>query len=120
MTTEVVVKGAVHFPGTYQLVNEMTIGTLLKLAMVKPDADLGKMRLDTVIRKTRLVYVKEKAQITVYLTGAVKNAGAVKVNKGTTLEELLKTIDLDEDAHLEAFKGKRKLKENELIEIPFK
>ena len=120
LSTEVIVKGAVELPGTYHIGSEMTLGALLELAKVYPTADLSKLRLDSVIRKSRMVVVKEKEQITVYLTGAVKKSGALKVAKGTTLEQLLKSTELDDQAHVEAINGKRKLKENELIEIPFR
>lgn len=119
-TVEVVVKGAVSLPGTYHLPQEMTLGALLELAKPLPEADLGKWRLEAPIRKGRLVVVKEREQITVYLSGAVKNEGAVKVMKGTTLEQLLQNTELDAQADVGAIKAKRKLRANELIEIPFR
>lgn len=119
-TVEVVVKGAVLLPGTYNLPQEMTLGTLLELAKPLPEAELSKWRLEAPIRKGRLVVVKEREQITVYLSGAVKNEGAVRVLKGTTLEQLLQSAELDAQSDVGALKGKRKLKANELIEIPFR
>jgi competence protein ComEA len=110
----------VKLPGTYQLPSEMTINDLLALAITEPDADLRRVRPDTVIRKSRAVTIPRKEKMTVYLSGAVAQPGAYQVQKGTSLQELLKQVKLAPQADVERIKGGRKLKSNELIEIPYR
>lgn len=117
---EVAVRGAVKLPGTYQLPFEMTVNDLLALAITEPDADLRRLRRDTVIRKSRAVTIARKEKMTVYLSGAVASPGAYQVLKGTSLKDLLKQVELAPQADVERIKGERRLKNNELIEIPYR
>lgn len=117
---EVAVRGAVKLPGTYRLPFEMTLNDLLFLAITEPDADLRRLRRDTVIRKSRAVTVARREKMTVYLSGAIASPGAYQVLKGASLKDLLKQVELAPQADLERIKGERRLKNNELIEIPYR
>lgn len=117
---EVIVKGAVQFPGVYRLSNEMKVVEILALSEVSEEADMKKIRLESRLRKNRILSVPFKEMITVYITGAVKSGGSVKIEKGSTVSDALKMVELDEQADVDAIKRGKRMKENELIEVPFR
>jgi len=115
---EVFVKGAVQFPGIYQVPSEMTMKDVLEMAQVSNEADLRRFNLDRSIGKARSINIPTKPMITIYLKGAVKRSGAISVPKGFRLQDILELDIFEENADKMVLKKKRKLKEGERINIP--
>lgn len=117
---EVLIKGAVDHPGVYRIPPGMPMKDLLALAAVRENGDLRRYRPDSLIKKTRLIHVPEQAMMTVYVTGEVLSSKELRVPKGVKVEDLLPLITLTDEADPSILRKKRKLKPNEVIEIPKK
>lgn len=116
---DVLIKGAVTHPGIYHINSETKMKEVLALAGVRSDADLRRFNLDAIVKKGRVINVPLRAMITVHLKGAVKTDQTVTLPKGSKFEELLNVGDFTADADLNALKKKRRLKEGEIILVPF-
>lgn len=116
---EVLIKGAVAYPGVYCLPSDILMKDVLMLAELLPDADLRRYNLDRPIKRGRTINVPARLMITVHLKGAVKTPRAISVPKGSRLEELIGMADFAENANLNVLRKKRKIKANEVIDVPF-
>lgn len=116
---EVIVKGAVDRPGVYRLFAPVAMKDLLSIAEIRSEADLRRFHMDQAISHGRVLNVPVRVMITIQLSGAVKNPGLIQVPKGTSVEDLLAIISLKEHADAKVLKKKRKLKADEVINIPF-
>jgi protein involved in polysaccharide export with SLBB domain len=116
---EILIKGAVEYPGIYRLPSEMLMKDLLELARLQPDADLRRYNLDRPVKRGRAINVPARHMIKVYLKGAVKNPGPIAIPKGTRMMDLLEVIAFEKNADKKALQKKRKLKPEEIVEVPF-
>ncbi len=118
---EVKVEGAVAHPGVYRLPLKTSLKELLAQAEPLPTADLSELSWRKKLRDQQTVTVPEKREITIYLDGAVKKPGAIKILSGTRYQELLPQLDCLEEADLRAIKKKKKfLQEGACVYIPSK
>jgi hypothetical protein len=116
----VTVKGAVRYPGVYSLSKGNSIAKLLELAKSLPEADLEQLRLDAKLKKTQTMTIPFIRMITIHLTGAVKEEGALQLKYGTRVQDLISLGVCLESANLKVLHKKRKLKDLEVIHIPHK
>lgn len=117
---DVVVKGAVGNPGVYHLSSSISMRDLLAIAQVNEDADLRRYNIDQVIQRGRIVNVPSRGVLTVHLTGAVKNPGVIQMPKGSSMQDLLAVVELEDQADRKFLEKKRKLKADEIIDVPYK
>lgn len=114
---DILVKGAVDFPGIYHLHSEMQMKDILVLAGVKEGADLRRYNMEAWVKKGRVVHVPNRQFITVFVEGAVNGPTTIKLPKGSKVNELLNVVALTDDADVETLQKKRLLKDNEVISI---
>lgn len=115
---QVLVKGAVQQAGLYQIDPQMPLKELLQLAGVQPDADLRQVDLDNPVEHSRVLNIRTQKKITVYLNGAVKNPGPIKIPRGASLSALQGVALLETDADSSFLNKKRRLKEGETVTVP--
>lgn len=113
----VLIKGAVTYPGIYQLPSEMLLGDVLDIAQVNSNADLRRYKLDRKLSKGRVINIPIRKMITIHLKGAVKLPGAMRVPKGTALADLESMVEFSDNADRNALRKQRKLKDNEVVVI---
>lgn len=117
----VTIEGAVNKPGAYTLKRGATIKDLLTLVEPLPEADLSKFKSESKLRNKQKIHVQSISAITIYLSGAVKNPGPLRVPKGTLLQDLMHySSEFDKRADLKSLNQKRKLKDQEIVYISFK
>jgi len=114
---DILVKGAVEYPGIYHFPTNIRIQDLFAIAKVSPLADLSKYNNENTITKSRALNIPSKAMITINVSGAVKNGGVLALPKGTRLQDLLSILELEENADIEPLQKKRKLTNGELVVI---
>ena len=114
------ISGAVASPGHYQFPADATVGDLLILAQPLPSADLRRINRQAKLREGRSLVIQELPTNTLYVQGAVIEPGPVIVPKGTTLDQLLQKITLAPDADIDKLKSSKKLRDRQIIDIPFK
>lgn len=117
---DVIVKGAVEYPGIYHLHSDMKIKDLLAIAGVSLNADLRRFKVETLVKKGRVINVPAMVMLKVHLRGAVNGDQVVTIPKGSKLEDLIHFVNFPPDADLSVLKKKRRLKDDELIVIPSK
>lgn len=117
---EVTVEGAVEHSGHYKLKVGSRVKDLLEIAKPLPEANLKKIKMESQLREGRLLKVPFTEMIVVHIKGAVKQEGELKIKKGTRLVDLLEIVNFSENADLEPLQKKRRLKEQEVIEIKIK
>lgn len=115
---DVVLKGAVAYPGIYRFSSEITMKDLLILAGVRESADLRRFKPESVVKKTRIINVPERVMITVHLHGAIKSNCSLTIPKGSKVEDLIAIGKFSDQADLSVLKKKRRLKDSEVIFIP--
>lgn len=115
---DVLLKGAVKYPGMYRIHSSISMKDILEIAEVLPEADLRRYKLENMISKARVITVPALTLITLHLSGAVKNPGKLVVPKGTSLEQLVEKIEFSENADIKKMKRKRKLKNEEKVIVP--
>lgn len=116
---EVTITGAVEHPGSFQMPTGSRVADLLERAKPLPEANLSKVNLNSKLRDGRTIKIPTVPMITIYLEGAVVQPGPVLVKKGTRMEDLRHSISFLEKADLAVLGKRRKLKEGEIICIPF-
>jgi SLBB domain len=116
---EVLVKGAVKHSGIYKIPSGMLMRDFLQLADVSPDADLRRLSLDRPLKRARLLNIRIRDKIKVYVRGAVKNAGAFLLPKGSMMSDLLGIVELETGANARFLNKKRHLKSEEVLDVPF-
>lgn len=116
---DLIIKGAVANPGIFHMQSEIKLEDLLALAEVFPEADLHRFNLKSIVKKTRVIHIPLKKTINIHLKGAVKSEQTIKLPKGSKLENLVEFIELPPEADLKALKRKRRLKEGEVVYIPY-
>jgi len=115
---DVLIKGAVAYPGLYRFPNEIQMKDLLDLAGVTQNADLRRFKLNAVIKKNRIVNIPVRETIIVHFQGTGTKIDSLKIPKGTKVEDLIAMGSFTEDADLTQLRKKRKLKDNEIFTIP--
>lgn len=117
---EILIKGAVDHPGTYVVPSLITLDEVLRLAQVKPEADLRRFQLDRPIKRGRTLNIPTREMISIELNGVFNPPKKITVPKGSKVEDLLNLIDFPKDADLKPLQKKRKLKPDEVIIVPLK
>ena len=116
---DVFVEGEVEHPGRHRVNRGFLVKDLLALAVPLSDADLSHIQYDKPLRKGQVLKVPSTV-LTIYLEGAVIDAGVHKFPKGTRLQDLIGAVQFPEDADLSKLRRKRLLKHLETIIIPHK
>lgn len=112
----VTIRGAVHHPGEYELPIGSLVSDLLKLAEPLPSANLKRVNIQSKLRNGRDIWIEEYSLITIHVKGAVAQPGPVTIRKGTTIEQLLQSIQLNADADVAALPlGKRLQRQQQLV-----
>lgn len=114
----VTIRGAVHHPGEYELPVGSLVTDLLKLAEPLPNANLKRINTQSKLRNGRDIWIGEYPLITVYITGAVAQPGPVTTRKGTTVGQLLQSIQLNADADVTALPLDKRLQEQQQLVVP--
>lgn len=114
---EILIEGAVAYPGIYYLPSGIVMEDVLLLAQPVSNADLRRFNLKASIKKGRIIKVPLRPMITIHLKGAIMNPGEISVPKGTRLMDLAPHIQFVENANRNSLNKKRKLKEGETILI---
>lgn len=117
---EVVVDGAVRYPGTHTLPYGSLLGALLDQAEPLEEADLRSLRRNQKLRDGQHVNILVRPWITIYLSGAIERAGAHRVREGTPLSTLPDLFPLHPQAERKGLRSKRPMVDEEHIHIPFK
>lgn len=117
---EIMVKGAVVFPGIYCVPSSASMKDVIMLAKATPETDLRRFQSDRPIKRGRSINVPTRKMVTVHLKGAVKVPGTVTLPKGSSLEDLLSVVEFADNANLKVLRKKRKLKDGEEVEVPVK
>lgn len=115
---EVIVKGAVVYPGLYHFPKAIPMQEVLELAQTTPEADLRRYKRDQLIKRSRSVIVPAHKMITVYIEGAVKDPKPLRIPHGKSMSDLISLITPAENANLKVLEKKRRLKDGEIIVIP--
>ena len=95
------------------------MGDLLRLAQPLSSADLRRINPNARLRDGRSLVIRDRPMITLSIIGAVENPGILRVPKGTTLHQLLNQIRLSDNADVSNLKDRRRLRDHDVIEIPF-
>lgn len=112
------IEGAVESPGIYSIKRNTPLKDVLVQAQPTSQADLKKVSTKK-LKDGQTIIIPQKEFITIYLEGAVKKQGALVVPKGTKVEELLILIEMDDQADLSKLNFRRRLKEGDIIKIPY-
>ena len=116
---EVLLKGAVEQAGIYKITPNMLLKELLQIAGVLPEADLRRLKLNRPIAHTRILNIRKREMISIYLEGAVRNVGVLTVPRGSILSDLQQFVVFDQKADTTFLNKKRRLKDGEVIKVPF-
>lgn len=119
-TIEVSIKGAVNKPGSYEFKKGALLKDLLELAEALPEADLNRVKTEAKLRNGQQVIIPAQRWITVYVQGAVEQPQALKIKLGTPINQIPSLLTLLPEADIRKLKAKRRLKDQEVIEIPLK
>jgi len=111
---DIIVKGAVDYPGVYRLPSQLSMRDVLKIASMQPNASIGRYNLDRIVKRGRIIDVPYRKM----LKGAVKNAGTSSVPKGAKLAGLNDIVVLDEDMNKKMLDKKRILMPDDIVEMP--
>jgi hypothetical protein len=114
---EVYVMGAVELPGTYRMLRGETRGSVLTKARPLPTADLSRVKIMSKLKEGQLIEIPYITYITVFIKGEVEQEGALRVPKGTKLNQLEGRITLKPGADYKALMKKRVLKDGETIVV---
>lgn len=114
----VMIQGAVEYPGNYTFPKGATVGDLLEKSKPKPQANLSKVILLKKLRDGQIIRIPALTMLTVKIKGAVTSPGELMIPKGTRLMDLLEIVKFDPEADINALESKRKLKEGEIVYIP--
>ena len=119
MTHDVVVRGAVAHQGVYRVDTDMTLRQLL--ALVEPDfhADLRRYKLDNTLRKGRIINIRARKVIRVYVSGAVLEPKEIELYSGARYSDLKGKIALHRNAKTAILDRRGLLKDQQKIVIPF-
>lgn len=115
---EICMEGEVEHKGALRVNRGATIREVIDIAKPTPHADLSKLKMASKVRKGQIVKVPKLVVFTIYLEGAVKQPGALKVPKGTRLEDLQTLVAFAPEAKIDVLQKKRRLKDGEIIRIP--
>lgn len=116
---EVFVEGEVEFCGRHEIKRGAKLKDLLLLVKPKPDADLSKIKLNTLLRKGQKIKIPALKLIKILLIFPDDSKEERSFPKGTSFDELAsKTGFKGRLKFLENQKG-RKLKDGEVIKIDF-
>lgn len=112
------VSGAVKKPGDYRVLVGTPFSNVLKKAKPLPLANVGDF--PGFVEGDIVLVLNEIQEIVVTVQGAVASPGGVKIPIGSRVCDLKSKIVLAEDADEGFFRGKRKLKNGEILTIPHK
>lgn len=114
---EVEIKGAVAKPGFYTLKKGAIMQDLLNLAEPLPEADLKRIKGTSRLKNDQYVHIPAKETIVIFIDGAVKEKGPITMYKGSALKDLIPQLEFLPNADVQSLNKKRKLKDQEIIEV---
>ncbi len=116
----VTIEGAVGKPGVYSALPGVDLGQILKKARPKMHADLRGIDLKQEIKSPLTLHIEELKEISVIIQGAVDRPQEVLLPVRARICDLKSKISYTQAADLSFFKGRRQIKNGEIIEIPKK
>jgi DNA uptake protein ComE-like DNA-binding protein len=112
----VTVTGAVDNPGKYFVKEESILNDLIPQLIFSSDADKTLLKLDKPLKNGQKIKIPS-TQITVIVEGELNNPGEFKLDRMSRFSDLVKELDLKENADRSKLKSRRKLKDREKIQI---
>lgn len=113
------IEGAVKKPGTYWVAPGTKWEEIFRKAKLKPTADVEALMLSERVEEAGCLTVPERTSLTIFVKGAVQQEMAIEVPVDTRICDL-KTYGLMADGADKAFfKRRRRLKDKEILEIPW-
>lgn len=117
----VVVDGAVSNTEGYLVKPGSRVKDLLSQIHLLPEADLKKIKKNARLYSGQYLYIPQKNRVVeVYIDGAVKNSGVVRIKKGKRLSYLLDNVKATANADLESLPLHMRLQGSETIVVPEK
>lgn len=111
--------GAIKEAKTVELAHGSSLSDLLAQVELTEEADVAKLVLEERLKNGQFFVVPRKHQMSLYITGAVRQVGLVFVPEGIRFNQLKRYLDLSDRADLAVFRRRRRLlKEGETIHIP--
>lgn len=115
----VYVEGAIEHSGSFLIKKGHKLEDLLALVKPLPEADLSKIKPKSKLREGQQIKIPSK-YITIYLEGAVEGQKEWKVLRGTKFEEIENQVTFAKNANLKKIGRKHKLRDQEILYIPFR
>lgn len=117
---QIKVEGYVAKPGFYQLPYQTTLKKLLEMVEPASSADLSELNYRKKLRDGQTIIIPERKIITIQVTGAVQEPGALKILSGTRCCDLADQLKLLPEADIKALKRKNRfVKGGDMIEVQF-
>ncbi|PIS02605.1 MAG: hypothetical protein COT85_04800 [Chlamydiae bacterium CG10_big_fil_rev_8_21_14_0_10_42_34] len=114
------ISGAVTKPGEYLVPAGMRVVDVLKKSRPKPWADLAGVSPKELVESPLDIKVKELAEITVTVCGAVTKPQEITLSARSRLSDLKSKISFEKDADKSVFRRRRVLRNGEKIDVPKK
>jgi hypothetical protein len=118
-THDVVVRGAVAHEGIYRVSTDMSLRELLALVEPNSQADLRRYKLDNPLRKGRIINIRTRKVIRVYVSGAVLEPKEIELYSGARYSDLKGKVALHKNANKTILDRRGLLKDQQKVVIPF-
>lgn len=116
---DVTVRGAVANPGTITLPKGSLLVHALEYIELLPESDQSKLKLEKKLRQGQVIVIPSHL-IRVTVTGAVLQPTTYSLPKKTKIKDLEYLVELHPNADRIFFKSKRQMRDNEVLDVPFK
>jgi hypothetical protein len=112
------VTGCVGKPGTYSVRPGTSVRTVLRKARLGPAADVTNISLDQGLDASGSLHVPVLEKIIVEVGGCVEQRIRLTLPAGSRICDLKSCVILSADADPRFFKRRRRLKNNEVVDVP--
>lgn len=113
------VEGAVKKPGEFHVAPGTLVQDVIKKAKPRRFADIQKLPLLAPIDGSMTICLEKMREISVRVCGEAEEV-QLRLPWGSRLSDLRSKLSLTKEADISFFKGRRLLKEGEVIEVPKK
>lgn len=114
---EIVVRGAVKYPGVYKVYPGTKIEDLFKRAKIMDKADLSKVDLLNPLNNSRVIELPFLEKISIEVKGAVEEM-TLELKPGTRICSLKNYLNFEKDADISVLNSRKKLTNNQKVFIP--